>query len=289
MYKANAIPEASTGCRATLTEQRYSESAAAFDSVAPTYNGPAGNNELVQHMRSHLWSRVSTLAAPGARLLDLGCGTGIDAVHFAHQGYTVTAIDASQAMLEQTRLLAANSEASSRILTLHMGIQDIGRHKNLGNGDFDLIYSNMGALNCLANLASLAEDCAKHLSKGGHLVMAVMGKVCPWELLYYTLHADFARAHLRLTTKQIPVRLNGKTVWTSYYTPAEVTEAFSNGFTLQHYQALNLFLPPPYLIGAIERIPSAFAPLAFLDRYLGQLPVLRNMGDHFLLELKRRD
>ena len=36
----------------------------------------------------------------GARVLDLGCGTGISARLFAKHGYAVTAIDPNEAMLD---------------------------------------------------------------------------------------------------------------------------------------------------------------------------------------------
>ena len=58
--------------------------------MAPEYDGPLGNNRLVQHMREALWRAVEGQAKMGAHLLDLGCGTGLDAVYFAQKGYRVT-------------------------------------------------------------------------------------------------------------------------------------------------------------------------------------------------------
>jgi len=40
---------------------------------------------------------------PGRRMLDLACGTGTVALHFAKQGWQVTGIDLSEAMLEKAR------------------------------------------------------------------------------------------------------------------------------------------------------------------------------------------
>src|SRR3546814_13945259 len=59
----------------------------AFDSVAADYDGPRGNNVLIQRMRRTLWEVVHRELPTGSRLLALGCGTGIDALHFANRGY----------------------------------------------------------------------------------------------------------------------------------------------------------------------------------------------------------
>lgn len=47
------------------------------------------------------------LAAPGARLLDLGCGIGVNAVRFAQSGYAVTGVDISATAIGMARRLAA--------------------------------------------------------------------------------------------------------------------------------------------------------------------------------------
>src|SRR3546814_12085758 len=44
----------------------------AFDSVAADYDGPRGNNALIQRMRRTLWEVVHRELPSGSRLLDLG-------------------------------------------------------------------------------------------------------------------------------------------------------------------------------------------------------------------------
>ncbi|HEY3291330.1 MAG TPA: methyltransferase domain-containing protein [Anaerolineae bacterium] len=271
---------------AQSTEQRYYETALAFDSVAAAYDGELGNNRLVRQMRAPLWTSVERLAAPGAHLLDLGCGAGLDAVHFAQLGYTVTALDASVGMLEQTKRLAARHQVSESVMTLNLGIQQL----DLLDGErYDLIYSDMGALNCLADLTRLAGQCAHLTLQHGHLVFSVIGRNCPWEALFYTLRGQVSRARIRAAVGQVPVSLNGRTVWTRYYSPRELYRLFEQLFRHRSPRALNLFLPPPYLIGGLERHPALYGPLAWLDRHLGRLPLINQMGDHFLIEMERRE
>src|SRR5580704_19696619 len=85
------------------TLPRLRETQDAFDSVAADYDGPRGNNALIQDMRSEMWRTLDATFAPGSRLIDLGCGTGLDAVRMARVGHHVTATDWSQRMVERTR------------------------------------------------------------------------------------------------------------------------------------------------------------------------------------------
>src|SRR5690348_6909286 len=87
---------------------------AAFDSVAADYDGPRGNNVLIQRMRDTMWRELERYFAWNARLIDLGCGTGIDAEHLARRGRTVLATDWSPAMVERTRQRASDAGLAHR-------------------------------------------------------------------------------------------------------------------------------------------------------------------------------
>jgi len=264
----------------------------AFDSVAADYDGPKGNNALIQRMRETVWQALTEACPPGARLLDLGCGTGIDAIELARRGYSVLATDWSPQMVERTRDRAAGAGLSDRVTTAHIGLQELDRLWNpdgeQGGEQFDGIYSNFGPLNCAPDLAAVARSCAALLRPGGKLVFSVIGRICPWEYGYYMLRGRPERARVRGTRGVVPVNMNKHTIWAFYYTPREFYRAFAPDFALSGYQALSLFLPPPYLIRLYERARPLCTALGWLDDRLGALPLLRDMGDHFLIVLTRR-
>ncbi len=255
----------------------------AFDSVAADYDGPLGNNVLVQHMRAVLWQTLERVVPPSARLLDLGCGTGLDAAHFARQGHEVVAIDWSPQMAERTRERVAQAGLDGRVTVHTLGIQELS---NLGGERFDGAYSDLGPLNCAPDLASVSEACAVLLKARGPFIVSVMGRVCPWERIYYTLRGDGSRARLRQRCGHVPVSLGGQTVWTRYYAPREFHRAFERDFELAHYRGLSVFLPPPYL--SRDRLRRLYPMLGWLDDRLCAFPLLRELGDHFLMVLKRR-
>lgn len=262
------------------------ETRQAFDSVASFYDGPFGNNEIIQRMRAALLEALTRRVSPGARLLDLGCGTGIDAVHLAARGYRVVAIDASPQMVARTRARSAEEGLTERVTALELGIEALER---LSGEVFDSIYSDLGALNCVPDLPAVAARCAALLPAGGVFVTSVMGRLCPWELAYFSVCGDLRRARVRLAPGAVPVSLNGGTVWTRYYRPKEFLEAFRGSFTADATRALGLFSPPPYLVGFNRRFRRTDQALWWLDRRLGASPLLRNAGDHFLMVLRKRE
>lgn len=268
------------------TEAHLQDTRRAFDSVAADYDGPAGNNALIQVMRRLMWRTLEGCFPAGSRLLDLGCGTGIDAVYLAERGYRVTATDWAPLMVERTRRRAAERGVVGAVSARVLGIQELGQ---LDEGPFDGIYSDMGPLNCVHDLEAVARECARLLAPGGRLVFSAIGRVCPWEFAYYAACGQFGRARLRAARGVVPVGLNGETVWTRYFAPREFARAFAPAFTLTGYRGLLLFLPPPYLVGLFRRLGPLGALLGWLDERLGALPLLRDAGDHFLIVLTKRD
>jgi len=254
----------------------------AFDSIAPRYDD---GNPLLERMRQTMWRILESELPPGGRLLDLGCGSGVDAVHMARRGHEVLAIDWSPGMVAQTRQQAARAGVAERITTATLGIHQLSE---LPAAPFDGIYSDFGALNCVPDLDPVASSCALRLRAGGKLIVSVMGRIVPWERVHCAVRGDRERALVRARVGAVPVSLNGFTVWTTYYTPRELFRFFAPYFQLHRYRALGLFLPPPYLVKSYQRWPALGALLGKMDDHLAGLPWLRDAGDHFVMTMIRR-
>lgn len=257
----------------------------AFDSVATDYDGTLGNNALVQRIRVRTVNAVRQNISPAGRLLDLGCGTGLDAEYLAGNGYHVTAIDWSSEMVRRTKSRIVQSKLQARVEVKHLGFHQL---TELQADFFDGVYSDLGALNCAEEMDDLAESLARILKPQGKLIASVIGRVCPWEWLLYFSKGQWQRAGLRANREMVPVPLNGRTVWTRYFSPREFELVFARaGFRLVSLRALSLFVPPPYMIAFAERHPALIDFLQFLDDSMGGWPVLRNWGDHFLIVLQK--
>ncbi|HLA71714.1 MAG TPA: class I SAM-dependent methyltransferase [Steroidobacteraceae bacterium] len=259
---------------------------AAFDSVAADYDGPRGNNALIQRMRVTMWRELERRFARDARLIDLGCGTGLDAMHLAQSGRSVLATDWSPGMVERTVARAAQAGLAARIDARRVGAHQLEQVDTAGG--FDGAYSNFGPLNCVPDLGALSTQCARLLRPGGKLVFSVIGRICPWEYLYYRWRRP-ERAKIRALRGPVAVAMNHQTIWTRYFTPREFYADFARRFDLIEYRALSLFMPPPYLVRWYERNPRLLELLGLIDDAAGGWPVLRNAGDHFLIVMRRKD
>ncbi|HTL92949.1 MAG TPA: methyltransferase domain-containing protein [Steroidobacteraceae bacterium] len=268
------------------TPQQLHDTQDAFDSVAADYDGERGNNALIQDMRREMWRWLDATFLPGGDLLDLGCGTGLDAVRMAQQGHSVTATDWSPAMVRRTQERAERAQLSERVRALNVGAHELRRLE--GVASFDGAYSDLGALNCVPDPAVVSRECARLLKPGGALVFSVIGRICPWEVGHYLLRRRWGRVKVRYAAGLVPVSMNQHIVWTRYYRPREFYREFQDHFTLVHYRGLCVFVPPPYLTSVCEKHPIWYRTLWRLDRRAAGWPLLRAIGDHFLMVMRRR-
>jgi SAM-dependent methyltransferase len=257
----------------------------AFDGVATDYHRSNAGNPLLCAMRARTLAALTGQVRPGAKILNLGCGPGSDDEVLARQGHWVTAIDWSPAMVAEARLRIQRAGLAHRVDVYHLGIHELDR---LGPGLFDAACSNFGPLNCVPSLPESARLIAGRIRGGGVLVASVIGRVCPWELALYCWRRNWPRLRVRFGDEAVPVPLNGRTVWTRYYTPAAFEQAFAAaGFMRVSLRALGLFVPPPYMQAFAARHPALIDRLQWLDDRLGDRPGFRQWGDHFLMVLRK--
>lgn len=257
----------------------------AFDAVASTYDASNVSNSILAAMRRRSRGTLERFVAPGADLLDLGCGPGTDAPLLAARGYRVTAIDWSPGMVAEARRRVRDAGIADRVRVEQLGIHQLDR---LGSARFDAVYSGFGPLNCVADPEAAAAAIAERLRPGGLLVASVIGRWCPWEIGLYGMRGAWRRASVRFARGRVPVPLGDGVVWTRYYAPGEFTRAFTPaGFRRIHLRTLSLFAPPPYLDACAARHPVLAARLRRIDDVIGAWPMVRSFGDHFVIVLRR--
>ena len=114
-----------------------------FDSYAPQYMNEVFTADSVREAAFLL--EVLALA-PGASVLDVGCGTGRHAVELARAGLQVTGIDISSGMLREARKAAAAAGVRVELVEADATQFDLGRAFDgavcLCEGSFGLLGSD---------------------------------------------------------------------------------------------------------------------------------------------------
>ena len=80
----------------------------AFDELASTYDETFTDTVVGRTLRRMVWARMARAFRAGQRVLELGCGTGEDAIRLAEAGVRVVATDPSSHMLQLAREKAAS-------------------------------------------------------------------------------------------------------------------------------------------------------------------------------------
>ncbi len=77
--------------------------AGAFDSLASDYDALWTYSLVGRLQRLQVLREVKNIFHPGDRVLEIGCGTGVDSAYFASAGIRVHATDLSPKMVDATR------------------------------------------------------------------------------------------------------------------------------------------------------------------------------------------
>lgn len=232
-------------------------------------------------MREAVWRRLDRRFDAGDSLLEVNCGTGEDAVHFARRGVRVLATDISPAMVEVARekVRAAGLEAS--VAVRRLGLEQLDE---LSHEPFDGALSNFGGLNCVADLGAVSHGLAARLRPGAILALCVMGPLVPWEWLWFLLRGRPGKAFRRLR----PGGVEWRGLQIRYPPIGRVRRSFAGQFRALRATAVGAFLPPSYAEDWAARHPAWLDRLDRWERRFESWPPLPQLADHYLLELERR-
>jgi ubiquinone/menaquinone biosynthesis C-methylase UbiE len=241
---------------------------AVFDKIASRYDAVWSDTPVGRAQRFAVRSRIDPLFKRGDLVLDLGCGTGVDALHLQSRGVVVQGIDSSPRMVEiaSRRGIAVDCCPIERLKHFDMQL--------------DGVLSNFGALNCLASLATAANSLGRMVRAGGHLALCFMSRVCLWEIAFYLLHGEPRKAFRRLGGRA--KSSIGAGVF--YHSRRVIVSAFQRDFRLLGSFGIGLFVPPSYVKSLSGR---TIEQLSGLDRKLAHKPALRSLADHCLYIFER--
>lgn len=260
---------------------------APFDGAAAGYDASFTDTEVGRAVRSMVWRRLDAVLADGAHVLELGCGTGEDARRLAERGHRVTATDVSEAMLDRARRKIDDAGLGDRVVVSRLDLETAPEAPAPPGAPFDAVFSNFGAVNCLADRAPLATALHRWLRPGGTAALVVMGPVCLWEIGWYLAHLHPGIATRRFRGGRSAKVGGGHSVRVWYPSARRLRRELEPGFRTTGVIGIGALVPPVFAGAVVRNRPRLLDHLVRIDeRWAGPLA---GIADHYLLTAERVD
>jgi len=259
---------------------------APFDAVAERYDESFTSSRIGQAQRASVWKELEKTFRSGDRVLEIGCGTGVDACFLAERGVRVVACDSSSRMIAVTTRRILESGQQKLVQPLLLRAEDISTLP--ADESFDGAFSNFGALNCVQDLQSLVRDLAALLKPGATALLCWMGPCCAWEMIWYLAQGNRNKAFRRLNREGVTARIaDGAFIHVHYPSVKLLAHTFAPEFRLQSFKGIGVSVPPSYLDHWAQRYPRLLQLCERAESGLGRTPGIRALADHVLLRFQR--
>lgn len=259
--------------------------ASAFDAVASGFDARFGAWSSVAAQRRAVRTVLLREFLAGGNILELGGGTGEDAAFLASRGYRVFLTDPSPRMVEIARAKLDPLGGQAQMVAAEEMPSFAARHLAARRAQFDGAFSNFAPLNCVADLAPVAQGLARLLKPGAPAILVVFGTFCPGEMLIEILRGRPECAFRRFSRGLIPACLATRKFSVVYHRRAALKRAFAPWFVLEKRIGIGIAVPPSAAEPWISRHPRLLASMESFDR-LASIP-LAIFGDHVLYQFRR--
>ena len=265
-----------------------SPAAHAFDAVADIFDSRFTPWLSVAAQRRAVRTALAAAFPAGARLIELGGGTGEDALWLAERDRAVLMTDASPTMVRiAAAKLAGHDNAAARILPAE-GLETFALEAGArGENPFDGAYSNFAGLNCVSDLAPVARGLARLVRPGGRILLVLFGVLCPGEMIVESLRGRPRNALRRLAHGNVHARLGARDFTVRYHRAAALERHLRPWFQPAGRKGIGVFVPPSAAEPWISRHPRFLDLLETLDRRVSR--ALAVFGDHILYQFVRTD
>lgn len=256
--------------------------ARAFDAIAPQFDTRFQPWLSVEAQRRMIRKELAAAFPPGQRLIEIGGGTGEDALWLESQGREVLMTDASPAMVAE-----ASTKCGPRVRTLVAAAEDFAALATELDGEprFDGAFSIFAGLNCVSDLTVFGLHIARLLREDAPLLLVMFGTCCPGEMLVQALRGKPRNALRRFQRGDVEARLGGRSFTVRYHRRRDLERMLSPWFRLEARRGIGVFVPPSAAEPWISSHPRLLGSLAALDRIVSR--PLASLGDHILYKFVR--
>ena len=273
---------------ATEEPSYYKQVEALFDQAARDYDRTVESDRLNLHLRRVSSEILRHLFPSGSRVLEIGCGTGLETIPLAKAGVNVLAVDLSAKMLAELDGKARAASIDDRVVTRKGSVGELRSIvSDLAPGSFDGAFSHFGALNCEPNLDGLPATLHRLVKANGRISLGVLNRTSLAEMVRFAAGMRPRRALARLHAT-LPVAQSQFGVLVFPHGPGQVRRLFWPFFAAEKAIGVSVLLPPAHLGRRLLRHPELLSLLEAVDHSVARRPLFRYLGDYFLMQMVRR-
>lgn len=265
-----------------MNEPGFDTIAEAFSRTAEKYDSFSVDHPHLTRMRGKVYAHIIRLLQPGSRILELNAGTGTDAVQLAQRGYSIHATDIAPGMLDRLKDKVERLQLDDTITIQQCSFTDLD---GIQGAPFDMVFSNLGGLNCIPDLSPVIHDLPAVLRPGGLVTWVLMPRICLWEL-GMLLAGQVGLALRRLSRRGTRAHLEGLYFNIYYFTPQQVISWFGGDYDFLALEGLSVITPTAESKNFAKRFPRLYRALSWLDDRLSTRPPWWGWGDFFILSLR---
>jgi ubiquinone/menaquinone biosynthesis C-methylase UbiE len=259
--------------------------AIAFDAIATNFDLRFGQWLSVAAQRRAVRAALLREFPTGGHILELGGGTGEDAVFLAERGFDMFITDSSPTMVSLAKTKLAPFGAQAEVATGEELEEFASRHLSAGGALFDGAFSNFAPLNCVVDLEPVARGLARLLKPGAAAMLVLFGALCPGEIVTEVLRGRLHLALRRLKRGEIPARLAKQDFHVVYHRRAALLRAFAPWFALEKRFGIGVTVPPSAAEPWISNHLRLLALMETMDRAVSRPMAI--FGDHVLYQFRR--
>jgi ubiquinone/menaquinone biosynthesis C-methylase UbiE len=236
-----------------------------YNEVSKIYDKDVLSNKNFYYLYLEALDYLFSQFKKGDVVLDLGCGTGLEAIPLAMRGVKVIGVDISEGMLSKLKKKLEILNIKN-VEVYQMPISNISSLiKIYGEESLDGAYSFFGPLNSEPNIYAVNYALYRLLKKGASFIPIVINRWCLYDFLTLKPRKKFG------IYRKFRFR---------YYQPIEFIKLFKN-FHVKEIKGLGVILPHP---NSKIKDKNLLNLLFKLDSYVSKLFPFSYLGTDFLIK-----
>jgi ubiquinone/menaquinone biosynthesis C-methylase UbiE len=243
----------------------YNSIKESYNEVSKIYDKDVLSNKNFYYLYLEALDYLFSQFKKGDVVLDLGCGTGLEAIPLAMRGVKVVGIDISEGMLSKLKKKLEILNIKN-VELYQMPISNIYKLiKIYGEESFDGAYSFFGPLNSEPNIYAVNYALYRLLKESASFIPIVINSWCLYDFLTFKPRKRFGM-HRKFEYQ--------------YYNPIEFIKIFKN-FSVKEIRGLGVFLPHR---NSKIKDKNLLNLLFKIDSYVSKLFPFNYLGTDFLIK-----